>query len=134
MKSLLFVSTLLLAAATFAQQSQPQGYPQPSPPQQMPGEQMPPDQAAPPNQAPEGQATMGSDSGAVSRAQVEQEIQQALQSQPALAKADVRAEAKGSSIVVKGTVADESQHQMAFRVAELHASGMRIIDRIKVQH
>jgi osmotically-inducible protein OsmY len=65
--------------------------------------------------------------------QVEQEIQQAFQAQPALSNAKLTAVANNSSVVVKGTVANENQHQMALRVAVLHANGLRIVDRIKVQ-
>jgi hypothetical protein len=50
-----------------------------------------------------------------------------------LSNAKLTAVTNNSSVVVKGTVGNENQHQMALRVAALHANGLRIIDRIKVQ-
>jgi hypothetical protein len=57
MKPLLLTFTLLLAAATFAQQAQPPGYPSSSQ-QTMPQGQMPPDQRVPPDQTPQGDEPM----------------------------------------------------------------------------
>ena len=50
-----------------------------------------------------------------------------------MSNAKLTAVANNSSVVVKGTVANENQHQMALHVAALHANGLRIVDRIKVQ-
>jgi len=132
MRPLLFTFTLLLAAASFAQQTQPPGYPQSSSPQQtMPEGSMPPDQRVPSDQTPQGQEPIAPDS--MGPAQVEQEIQEALQAQPALADAKISVSANNTSVALSGAVANERQHQMALRVAALHAGGLRIIDRIKVQ-
>jgi osmotically-inducible protein OsmY len=68
-----------------------------------------------------------------SATQVEQEIQQAIQAQPTLSNSKLGVRATNTSVVMSGTVADERQHQMALRVAALHASGLRIVDHIKVQ-
>jgi hypothetical protein len=123
MRSLLFALSLVLATTSFAQQP---GYPQSSaPPQTMP------DRPLPPGQSQQDQE-MGQ-SQAVPPAQVEQEIQQAFQAQPALSNANLTAAANLSTVTVKGTVANENQHQMALRVAALHANGLRVIDRIKVR-
>lgn len=122
MKTLLFALTALLATATLAQTP---GYPQSSSPAQtMPEQRVPSDQTS------QGQEPMETQS---SPAQVEQEIQEAFQAQPTLANSHLSATANNSSVVVKGTVADENQHQMALRVAALHANGLRIVDRIQVQ-
>src|SRR5215472_15091161 len=103
MKPLLFALTLLLATPTFAQQP---GYPQSSsPPQTMPDRPLPPDQSQ------QEQEEMGQ-SQAVPPAQVEQEIQQAFQSQPALSNTNLNVAANLSTVTVKGTVANENQHQM----------------------
>ena len=124
MKPMLFALTLLLATATLAQQP---GYPQSSsPPQTMPDRPLPPDQSQ------QEQEEMGQ-SQAVPPAQVELEIQQAFRAQPTLSNANLIAAANLSTVTVKGTVANENQHQMALRVAALHANGLRVVDHIKVQ-
>jgi hypothetical protein len=125
MKPLPFALALLLVPATFAQQP---GYPQSSsPPQTMPDRPLPADQTQ------QEQEEMGPPSQAVPPAQVEQAIQQAFQAQPALSNANLSAAANLSTVTVKGTVANENQHQMALRVAALYANDLRVIDRIKVQ-
>ena len=124
MKPLLCVLALLLATATFAQTP---GYPQSSsPPQTMPDRPLPPDQSQ------QDQEEMGPSSQAVRPAQVQQEIQQAFRAQPALSNAKLRAAANLSTVTVNGTVANEKQHQLALRVAALHANGLRVVDDIKV--
>jgi osmotically-inducible protein OsmY len=122
MRTLIFA--LLMATAVFAQQSQPPAYPPPS------AGQMSPDQRVPPDQM---ESQTGPESQPSSAAQVEQEIQQAIQAQPTLSTSNISVRANDTSVVMAGTVADERQHQMALRVAALHASGLRIVDRIKVQ-
>ena len=122
MRTLLFV--LLLPGLAFAQQGQPPGYPPSSP------GQMPPDQRVPPDQM---QSPMGPEAQTSPSAQVEQEIQEAIQGQPALSNTKIGVHANDTSVVLSGTVSDERQHQMALRVAALHAGGLRIVDRIKVQ-
>jgi osmotically-inducible protein OsmY len=128
MRALLFSLTLLLAATTFAQQGQP-GYPPSTSPQQT----APNRQQMPPDQTPEAQEPMGPGSQATASAQVGQEIQQALQAQPSLSNARINVSPRGNSVVLSGVVADQDQHQRALRVAALHASGLEIVDHIKVQ-
>jgi hypothetical protein len=129
MRSLLLSITLLLAATTFAQQSQPPGYPPPTSSQQTS-----PDQQIPPYQrVPEAQEPTGPGSQATTSSQVGQQIQEALQAQPSLSNAKIRVSATSNSVVLSGVVADEEQHQKALRVATLHASGLQVVDRIKVQ-
>jgi osmotically-inducible protein OsmY len=122
MRTLLFA--LLVATAVFAQQSQPPAYPPPGAGQASPDQRIPPDQM-------ESQA--GPEAQPSSAAQVEQEIQQAIQAQPTLADSKLGVHANANSVVMSGTVADERQHQMALRIAVLHASGLRVVDHIKVQ-
>ena len=122
MKAFVFASILMLAAALVAQQPGTSGNPRPGyPPLATPNQQMPPDQPAP--AAPDSTAT----------AQVQQDIQQAWQSQSDLSNAKLNAQVSGGSVTVTGTVSDETQHQKALQIAALHASGMRIVDKIKVQ-
>jgi osmotically-inducible protein OsmY len=72
-------------------------------------------------------------SQAMPPAQVEEQIQQAFRAQPGLSNTNLSAAANLSTVTVKGTVANENQHQMALRVAALHANGLRVVDHIKVQ-
>ena len=124
MKPLLFALAMLLATATFAQTP---GYLQSSsPPQTMPGRPLPPDQSQ------QQQEEMGPQSKAMPPAQVEQEIQQAFRAQSALSNAKLTAAANLRTVTVNGTVANENQHQLALRVAALHANGRRVVDDIKV--
>ena len=124
MKPLLFALALLLATATFAQTP---GYPQSSsPPQTMPNRPLPPDLSQ------QQREEMGPQSQAVPPAQVEQEVQQAFRAQPALSNVRLSAAANLSTVTVNGTVANENQHQLALRVAALHANGLRVVDEIKV--
>lgn len=121
MKPLFFALAMLLATATFAQTP---GYPESSsPPQTMADRPLPPEQQ---------QEEMGPQSQAVPPAQVEQEIQQAFRAQPALSNTRLSAAASLSTVTVNGTVANENQHQLALRVAALHANGRRVVDDIKV--
>ena len=123
MKPLLCALALLLATATFAQTP---GYPQSSsPPQTMPNRPLPPDQS-------QQQEEMGPRLQAVPPAQVEQEIQQAFRAQPALSNAKLSAAANLRTVTVNGTVANENQHQLALRIAALHANGLRVVDDVKV--
>jgi hypothetical protein len=124
MKPLLCALALLLATATFAQTP---GYPQSSsPPQTMPNRPLPPDQSQ------QQQEEMGPRLQAVPPAQVEQEIQQAFRAQPALSNAKLSAAANLRTVTVNGTVANENQHQLALRIAALHADGLRVVDDVKV--
>ena len=131
MKPLLFALALLLGTAAFAQQP---GYPQSSsPPQTMPDRPLPPDQSQmPPDQSQQEQEEMGQ-SQAMPPAQVERQIQEAFRAEPTLSNANLSAAANLNSVTVNGTVANENQHQVALRVAALHANGLRVVDHIKVQ-
>jgi osmotically-inducible protein OsmY len=115
MKAFVFASILMLAAALVAQQAGSAENPPSSPPQATPSQQAP---ATP---------------DATAAAQVQQDIQQAWQSESDLSKAKLSAQVSGGAITLTGTVGNEEQHQKALRVAALHASGMRIVDKIKVQ-
>jgi osmotically-inducible protein OsmY len=103
MKTFVFVSILMLAAALVAQQPASQDNPPSSPSQ------------------------------ATATAQVQQDIQQAWQSESDLSKAKLNAQVSGGAITLTGTVANEDQHQKALQVATSHANGMKIVDKIKVQ-
>jgi osmotically-inducible protein OsmY len=123
MKHLFSLLALLLATTVLAQQGQPP--PQTTPPtfpegQQAPTRQMPPDEKAPPPQN-------------LSTKQVERQVQQALNSEPALRNSHVGVKADKDSVVLTGTVTTEEQHDLAMRIAQSHAGERKIVDKIKLR-
>jgi len=124
MKNALLLFTLLVANLSFAQQQSqppPHGPPQTTPPTfprgERPQDQMPPDQPAQP----------------LSTAQVQEQIQQGLNSEPALSNTKISVKTSDDTVVLRGTVESESQHELAFHIAQSHAGDRRIVDKIKVQ-
>ena len=116
---------ILLACALAAvgqQQSTPQlppGATSPtfSEPDKDVGRQMPPDTKA----------------TAPSAAAVQKQIQEKMDTEPGLADANLKAKATASTVVLSGTVADESQHTAARRIAESYAGPRKIVDNIRVR-
>ena len=128
MKSVVFASAFLLASLGFAQQ---QGLPPPtappygSPPtfpegRQSPRQQMPPDQETQPSQG-------------LSTAQVQQQIEQGLYSEPALANTNVSVKADERAVVLTGTVDSEKQHDLAVRIAQSFAGDRQVVDKITIR-
>ncbi len=127
MKSVVFASAFL-ASLGFAQQ---QGLPPPTAPpygtpptfpegRQSPRQQMPPDQETQPSQG-------------LSTAQVQQQIEQGLYSEPALANTNVSVKADESAVVLTGTVDSEKQHDLAVRIAQSFAGDRQVVDKIKIR-
>ena len=122
------VCGLVLAFGTlaFAQQMPPPNPPpQSTPPtfpqgQQVPRRGMPPDTQAPPRHQ-------------ASSAEVQQQIQEKLSSDPALSDAAVDAQANDSTVTLTGTVNSERQHQLALDIAQSYAGGRQVLDRIEVK-
>jgi len=81
---------------------------------------MPPDTEAPPQQR-------------ASSAEVQQQIQERLSSEPALSDAAVSAHANDSSVILTGTVNSEREHQLALDIAHSYAGGRQVLDRIEVK-
>ena len=124
MKQMLFGLMLLVATTTLAQrqgQRPPAAPPQSTPPtfpeEQAPRHQMPPDQEAPPQ--------------GLSTPEVQQQIQQGLNSEPALRNCNVGAHVE-NSVILSGTVDSERQHDLALRIAQSYAGDRKIVDKIKV--
>jgi len=128
MKSVVFASAFLLASLGFAQQ---QGLPPPTAPpygtpptfpegRQSPRQQMPPDQETQPSQG-------------LSTAQVQQQIEQGLYSEPALANTNVSVKADERAVVLTGTVDSEKQHDLAVRIAQSFAGDRQVVDKIKIR-
>jgi len=121
MKSIASALVFLLVGLGLAQQPNPpsSGTPPTFPQEQTPRQPMPPDQEAQPNEE-------------VSSAQVQQQIQQSISTEPALATANVNVKTDDSSVVLTGTADSEKQHQLALRIAQSYAGKRQIVDKIKV--
>jgi len=87
--------------------------------EQVPREQMPPDQQAPPPRlsTPE---------------KVQQQIEQHLNSEPALQNSKVSVDVDEDVVVLSGTVGTEQQHDLALRIAQSYAGDRKIVDKIKL--
>jgi hypothetical protein len=125
MKRSLCGLALAFAVSAFAQQQSPTNPPPYSTPptfpqDQAPQQQMPPDTKAPP---PSGLST----------AQVEQNIHDKLNREPALSNAKLGVKADQQSVTLTGTVETDTQHDLALRIARSHAGDRKIVDRIEVR-
>ena len=128
MKQILFGLGLLLATTAFAQ------YPGQQPPQSTPptfpqGQQARPDQMPPDQMAPE----QDTSSPRLPTAEVQQQIQQGLSSQPSLHETKIAVRVTEASVFLTGTVDSEAQHELALRVAGSYAGDRQLIDKIKVR-
>jgi len=124
MKRMLWYLALAFVTSAFAQQQPPTNSPPyttpPTFPEGRPQRQMPPDTKAPPPQR-------------LSAAQVEQQIQDKLNSEPALANTKVSVRTNDRSVTLTGAVNTEQQHDFALRIARSYAGNRKIVDKIKVQ-
>ena len=125
MKQMLFGLVLLLAPAMLAQQqgqrsptSPPQTTPPTFPEDRAQRQQMPPDQEAP--------------SQGLSTPEVQQQIQQGLNSEPALRNSNVGLHVDENLVILTGTVDSEQQHDLALRIAQSYAGDRKIVDKIKI--
>ena len=126
MKHILFGLVPLVATAVLAQQPgppptvPPRGTPPTFPEDRAPRQQMPPDQEAPP----QGQG--------LSTPEVQQRIQQGLNSEPMLRNSNVGVHVDENSVILTGTVDSEQQHDLALLIAQSYAGDRKIVDQIKV--
>jgi len=113
---------LTMSSSFTQQQSQP---PSTSPPYTNPptfpeGQQMPPDKKAPPPRQ-------------LTGTEVEQEIKDHLDSEPALATAKVNTKVEPQSVELTGTVDTEEQHDLALRIAKSYSGDRQVVDKIRVK-
>jgi len=124
------VCTLFLLLATYAlaqragqtpQPGQPPyGTPPTLPEERGPGRgNLPPDEQASPQQ--------------MSSGEVEQQIQQHLNSEPTLTGVKLNASATNSKVTLSGTVDNERQHDLAVRIAQSYAGDRQVVDKIKLR-
>lgn len=124
MKRMPWVLALVFVASAFALQQQPPTGTPPytTPPTFPPGhtpQQMPPDTKAPPPRA-------------LSTAHVQQQIQDKINSEPALANTDVGVKTDEKSVTLTGTVDSQKQRDLALRIAQSFAGDRKIVNKIKV--
>ena len=79
---------------------------------------MPPDQEAPPQ--------------GLSTTEVQQQIQQGLNSEPMLRNSNVGVHVDENSVILTGTVDSEEQHERALRIAQSYADDRKIVDKINL--
>jgi hypothetical protein len=123
MKRSLCGLALAFAVWAFAQQpptNPPYTTPPTFPQDQAPRQQMPPDTKVPPPDE-------------LSTAEVEQQIQDKLTSEPELAKTMLGVKADNKSVTLTGTVHTDTQHDLAVRIARSYAGDRKIVDRIEVR-
>ena len=111
----------MLALGAYGQQQStpqlPSGTPTTAQPDKDIGRQMPPETKA----------------KAPSSVEVQQQIQDKMNSEPGLASAKLKVEASSSTVVLRGEVSDDAQHQAARRIAESYAGPRKIVDRIRIK-
>lgn len=126
MKRMLCGLALAFAVSAFAVQQQsptsprPQTTPPTFPNDQASRQEMPPDTKAPPPQP-------------LSTAQVQQQIQDKLKSEPAVANTNLGVKTNDKSVTLTGTVDSEGQDDLARRIAQSYAGNRVIVDKIKVR-
>ncbi len=125
MKRILCGLALAFVTSVFAEQQTPSNQPPYTTPPTFPEgstprQQMPPDTKAPPPQD-------------LSAAQVEQQIQDKLNSEPDLANTNMRVKADDESVMLTGTVNTEKQHGLALRIAQSYAGQRKIVDKIQIR-
>jgi BON domain len=124
MNRLVCGTLLLLATSVLAQQQDPPQYPPYPTPPTFPDDrgarkQMPPDIKAP--------------SQELSPTEVQEQIQKKLDTEAALSTVVVKATVNHNSVMLKGTVQDERQHDLALRIAKSYAGEREIVDKIEVR-
>ncbi len=126
MKLLSCGALVLLAAAAMAQQQAPPYNPPPNstpptfPQERIPARPMPPDTEAPqPEQMPS--------------ADVQDQIQEKLSTEPLLANADVNTKVDDSSVVLTGSVENAQQHEIVLRIAQSYAGDRQVVDKLEVR-
>ena len=123
MKQLLAGVLLLFAAMAWPQQQTTPPLPSGTTPPTFPqpdkdvGREMPPDTRA----------------KAPSSAEVQQQIQDKISTEPGLAGATLKVKATSNTVTLAGTVSDQSQHRAVRRIAESYAGPRRIVDHVRIK-
>jgi hypothetical protein len=125
---------LLFASLAWAQQQQtpqqrpPYTTPPTFPESRDPGQQMPPD-----TPAPQEQGEANPDQPAAASAQVAEQIQHALDTEPLLKDSTLKVEVDDTKVTISGTVNNQKEREMALSAAALYAGEREIVDQIKIK-
>jgi osmotically-inducible protein OsmY len=68
----------------------------------------------------------------LSTPEVQQQIQQGLNSEPTLRNSNVGVHVDENSVVLTGNVTSEEQHDLVLRIAQSYAGDRKIVDKIKL--
>jgi hypothetical protein len=126
MKSLTLGALLLAAQFVIAQQQGPpyESVPNTTPPtfprDQTAEEQLPPDTKAPAHEQ-------------MSNPEIRQQIDDSFSAEPKLADSKLNVSVDDEAVVLKGTVDNEQQHDLAISIAKSHAGDREIVDNIQIQ-
>lgn len=125
MNRLVCVMLLLLGTSVLAQQQNPPLYPPYPTPPTFPDDrgarkQMPPD------------INIKAPIQELSPTEIQEQIQKKLDTEPALTTVVVKATVNDHTVMLKGTVLEERQHELALRIAESYAGERQIVDKIEV--
>jgi len=124
MKRMFWYLALAFVTSAFAQQQPPTNSPPyttpPTFPEGRPQRQMPPDTKAPPPQD-------------LPVSEVEQQIQDKLNHEPALANTAIGVKIDAKSVTLTGSVDTEKQRDLALRIAQSYAGHRKTVDKIKIQ-
>jgi hypothetical protein len=124
MKRMLWGLALAFVTSALAQQQPPTNSPPyttpPTFPEGRPQRQIPPDTKAPPPQDP-------------SASEVEQQIQDQLNREPALSNTEIEIKVDAKLVTLNGSVDTEKQRELALRIAQSYAGHRKVVDKIKVQ-
>jgi osmotically-inducible protein OsmY len=89
---------------------------------------MPPD-----TPAPQEQGEANPDQPAAASAQVAEQIQHALDTEPLLKDSTLKVEVDDTKVTISGTVNNQKEREMALSAAALYAGEREIVDRIKIK-
>jgi osmotically-inducible protein OsmY len=69
----------------------------------------------------------------LSASEVEQQIQDKLSREPALANTEIGVKIDATSVTLTGSVDTERQRDLALRIAQSYAGQRKVVDKIKIQ-
>lgn len=135
MKRLMLIAAVLMfsLALTAQQQAPPAPDRQPTPgqtPPTFPEDQDPGVRPVPPNMPPDTNAAPGRE---LSSGEIRDQIQSKLNSEPGLENDRVRVSVSDSDITVTGSVDDETERDLALRIAESYAGDRQVVDKLEIR-
>ena len=135
MKRLILIGVVLVfsLAMTAQQQSPPPYDQQPAPgqtPPTFPEDQDPGVRPMPPDMPP---GTETAPPRELSSSEVQDQVQSKLNAEPGLENDRVRVNVSDSQVTVTGSVDDETERDLALRIAESYAGDRQIVDKLEIR-